>query len=95
MNSMLQEDSRRSLVATGGLVAFGALLTENLILFALMLHPGTPAAWAVTEALFKAVVLVMMRSWPALLMATVGVLLIAFLALSSLQSPDPAVEHER
>lgn len=95
MNTDRPADFRRSPLATGGLLLFGALIVENLALLSLLFHPDAPALRAVIEALFKAIVIVMMHDWPLLILAGVGVALLTGLGLTSLGANQPLPEDGR
>ena len=92
MNLSLSAARGPSLATTGGLVALGALVMENLVLCLLLLNPGAPALLAVLGALVKAVVVVMMHQWPALVAAAFGVALLAYLGLSACATDHPLPE---
>lgn len=83
----------RSLAGTGGVVALGALIVENLLLLTLLFHPEGPAIRAVLAALFKATVVVMMHNWTAVVTALIGVGLMTYLGLSIVRTPEALREE--
>lgn len=95
MNAHVALNPRRSLPATFGLVACGALLLESLLLLALLPHSDAPALRAVLGGLFKAVAVAMMHYWPALLTVVFGVVLLASLGFTLLDASHPFPEDGR